>query len=565
MSRWIVITVVACGLAAGASAQGAAKVDPHEKLVKELYGKRIAAAQASADPADNMTLARELTSSAAEAANPVQVRRILAMEAVNLTAPIGTPEAAGLARDALALADRVRRLGAVEKSRLELTIARGRQRYARRTGATGKALGDVIGKVVDAKIALAGALMEKKELKEADDLLQSASGSAIRYGLAVRAEQIGILSKELRTLRTTLGRIRMAEARLKSARLIGEKKDILAARRQLGSIHLLQGGDVVKASEHLAGTGDEYEAVAAAAAKYLKAPTKLPPADQCNDLVSNLCKVAKAAGNDHARLHLGKLATEICRGFLATKPKGLAATKARLLLKQAETLAEDTAEHRLIRKLKASYGGLAAKLEIPKPGIVRASYDFAGAGQLADWTVQEGVWRVLPGKNILAGGPPPAGGQARLESRLRFRADKPLKFSFRASGEQDLNAALFFGMASPSPRSRVAVRFRFGTGRNRETHLDDGGWRRWSDSRLKVVRNRSYKIDIVWDGAGTVTWSINGKQICEQKLRSSSRTPLAQASLQAGLETGGKPAGFDDVTLEGDMIEGPSAARAGTP
>jgi hypothetical protein len=100
---------------------------------------------------------------------------------------------------------------------------------------------------------------------------------------------------------------------------------------------------------------------------------------------------------------------------------------------------------------------------------------------------------------------------------------------------------------------------------NRVSYLSDGGWRRWSDSRLKVIRNRSYKIDIVWDGAGKVTWSINGKQICEQKLRSSSFIPLAQASLQAGLETAGKPAGFDDVILEGDMIEGPSATRAGAP
>ncbi len=564
MSRWIVITVVVCGLAAGALAQAAAKVDPHEKLVKELYGKRIAAAQASADPADNISLARELTSAGAEAANPVQVRHILAMEAVNLTAPIGTPEAAKLARDALALADRVRRLGAVEKSRVEVTIARGCQRYARRTGAKGKALVDVIGEVVDAEIALARALMENKEFKEAEDVLQTASGAATRHELAVRAEQIRMLSKELRTLRTTLGRIRRAEARLKSARLISEEKAILGARRQLGSIHLLQAGDVVKASEHLAGTGDEHESVAAAAAKYLKAPAKLPPADQCNELVSNLCKVAKAAANDHARLRLGRLATDICRAFLATKPKGLAATKARLLLKQAETLAEDTPEHRLIRKLKASYGGLAGKLEVPRPGIVRASYDFAGAGQLGDWTVQEGAWRVLAGKNILAGGPP-AGGKACIESRLRFRANKPLTFSFRASGEQDLNAALFFKTSSASGRGPVAVHFRFGASRNRRSHLSDDGWHRWWDSRLKVIRNRSYKIDIVWDGAGKVTWSIDGKQICEQKLRSSSRSPLAEAWLQAGLETEGKPAGFDDVTLEGDMIEGPSAPRARSP
>ena len=563
MSRWIAISVVLCGVAAGAWAQAAAKPSPHEKLVKELYGKRIAAAQASPDPADNISLARELTSSAAEAANPVQVRHILAMEAVNLTAPVGTPEAAKIAREALAIADRVRRLGPVGRGRLELKIAHGRQSHARRAGTKGKALLDVIGEVIDAEIALARALMEKNELKEAEGLLRTASGAASRYGLAVRGEQIEKDRKELRSLRVRLGRIRNAEARLKRARLIGEDKAIRAARQQLGTFHLLLDGNVVKASEYLAGTGDKYERVARAAAKYLKGAKKLPGADQCNDLVENLCRIAKEAEKGQARLRIGKLATEICRAFLATKPKGLAATKARLLLKQAETLAEDTPEHRFIRKLSASYGGLSGKLEVPKPGIVRASYDFTKAGHIGDWTVQEGVWRVLAGKDILAAGPP-ARGKARLESRLRFRPNKPLTFSFRASGQQDLTGVLSFGPPRVSGRRSVGVRFCFGGNGNRESYLSDGGWRRWSDSRLKVLRNRSYKIDITWDGASKVTWSINGKLVCEQKLSSytSYTSRIARGSLQVGLETEGKPAGFDDVTIEGTVLEGPSKRPA---
>ncbi|MHC4717083.1 MAG: hypothetical protein ACYS5V_08950, partial [Planctomycetota bacterium] len=77
------------------------------KLVRDLYGQRVAAAMASTAEEDNLELARELLLAAAESGNPPLVRHLLALEAVKLTAELGSAEGAKLATDALAFADQV--------------------------------------------------------------------------------------------------------------------------------------------------------------------------------------------------------------------------------------------------------------------------------------------------------------------------------------------------------------------------------------------------------------------------------------------------------------------------
>ncbi len=546
---WFIVAATAAAPATQPAAEA--------KLVRDLYGRRIEQALVTSDTSDNVTLTRELLVAAADSASPALLRHLLAMQAVKLGTPVGTTEAAKLARQALALADRLRPLKPTWKWQLRLNIARQCHEVARKAGASKETLSPLAEALTQDEIGLARAMMREQDLDRAYGILIAARGRAKALGLPATEAEADAAMQELKAYRLRLNRIRLAEAQLRRATQANDDDDVKVARQKLALIYLLDDGDLAKAHSYLAGSGHAYEAPVKAAVAFSAKPHRLPPPAACNQVVESLAAAAKKAANRAARVSIATAGMNLCRAFLATNPQGLPATKARLLLLQVERLAEDSPAHRLIRRLKANYGSLDAKIEVLQDGVVRFSYDFSDPKQRGDWTETEGRWQVsrVRNKHILVATCPNQ-SRARLENRLRFRPDKPLSLSFRVSGQRTLAGLLIFIRDISSRSLRSYIEFELGALHNTCSRLCDYGSTVWSDARVKIVPNRVYRVEITWDGARTVTWTVNGKLLCKHKLQYL-RRGVADFKLSVGLQTLRHDAGFDDVKVEGVVIEDP--------
>jgi len=544
-------------IVAAAAAAPATQPTAEAKLVRDLYGRRIEQALATSDTSDNVTLTRELLVAAADSASPALLRHLLAMEAVKLGTPVGSAEAAKLARQALDLADRLRPLKPTWKWQLRLNIAQQCHEVARKAGASKETLSPLAEALTQDEIGLARAMMREENLDRAYGILVGARARAKALGLLATEAEAEAAMQELKAYRLRLNRIRVAEGQLLRATQANDDAAVKVARQKLGLIYLLDDGDLAKAHSYLADSGHAYEAPVKAAVAFSAKPSRLPPAAACNQVVESLGAAAKEAANGAARVSIATAGMNLCRAFLATDPQGLTATKARLLLLQMERMAEDSPAHRLIRKLKANYGSLEAKIEVLQNGVVRFSYDFSDPKQRGDWTETEGNWLLGQVKNehILVGTCPDQ-SRARLESRLRFRADKPLSLSFLVSGQRTLAGLLVFIRDTSSRPWRSWVEFELGALDNTCSRLCDFGSTVWSDARVKIVPNRVYRVAIAWDGARTVTWTVNGKLLCKHNVRQ--RDDISLWKLTVGLQTFRHSAGFDDVKVEGVVIEDPA-------
>ncbi len=530
------------------------------KLVAELYGKRIADVRSSVKPDDDVVLAREILLAAADSVNPTGLRYLLAMEALKLSAHVGSEEAAKLADESLELADQLKPLKPVEKCRYKVEIATRRHDFARRKRVPSNDRVPLAENMVGAEIALAKALMQDRQIKQAGTVLSAARSKAVKYKLRDQLESVKAATKALQALVVRLARIRVLESRLKRALKGNDAETVRMSRQNLALIYLLDEGDIPKSGSYISGTGHKYESSTLAATAFLKDPQKIPAPDACNEAVKSLLRTARSARNEQARIRIATTAMNLCLALQTGKLTGLVATKTRLLLVEAEKLAGAGPDDRFIRLLKTNYKGLDGKIEVLnlKEKLVRVSYDFSRRKQLSDWRAGRGTWTVSRKKGVVIA-TPAEDSWASLTNRLRFRADKPLLVTFRVRGQRSLAGMIVFQFRN-TPRRRshtlyckLGAREYYG---NNISYLYDGGDRVWSDKRFNVVRNTTYRFRLAWNGKGTFTWSVNGKVLCKHKsLYAKDRLPYTSLFLR--LETSRKPAGFDDVMIKGVILEDP--------
>lgn len=558
MKRHILIAgLIWLSATAAASAQ-TTKPSDEAKLIAELYGKRIAEVQASVEPADDIALARDLLLTAADSANPTTLRYLITMEALKLSAPLGSEEAAKLATEALTMADQLKPLPPIEKCRFEVQIAKQRHTFALKNGVSAKDCVPLAEAAIEAEIALAQALMRAQETKQARVVLAAASYKAGKYKLPDQQADVKALMKALRALDARLGQIRIFEARLEQALKENNHEIAKTLRQNLALIYLLDDGDIPKAASYLSGTDHKYESAVTVAAAFLKDPQKIPSPDSCNDAIKSLINAAKSAKCEDAKVRIAMTATNLCRALQAGKLTGLAAVETRLLLAESEKLAGDSPADRFIRLLKANYKDLACEIEVLKPEekVVRVTYDFSRQKQLNDWRILRGSWSTLRNKEALIA-EPEKGKWAGITNRLRFRADKPFRFTFRASGSKCLVGKIGFNKGNAPAGWVHWLNLQLGARNNSCSRFYDGGARGWLDDRIRIDRNTTYRIKMEWDGQKTLTCTTNDKVLFKNDVRYRKEN-LQYTSLFVHLGTIDQPAGFDDVTLEGVILEDPN-------
>ena len=557
MIRQGLMVALASTLAVLAGAAEGDKLSPEQKLIRDIYGKRIAEALSSAAEKDNVSLGRELLSAAGDDANTKLVRYWLALEAVELVTGVGTEESARIGRESVALADEVGKLPPVRKAELLSEIAESRVRHARKDGAGIEQVRSLTKRWLRADLALVEAMIEAHELKSVDPILLRVRNSARSFRLTEVAEEVEQVAEKLKTARVRDMRLRAARENLERAVADKDEEAIKAAHEKIGLIYLLNDGNVSKANEHLSQSDHDYAPAVTAAVAFRKNKKNLPSPDLCNVVVELLAEAAEEAPVEEARKSIAQTATEICRAFLATDPKGLTGTKARLLLTRVEKLAGDSPADRFLRRLRKNYDGLEGSLEVVRDGVVRATYDFSSKKQLKDWSSPgNGKWWVMDTTDILAASPP-EDRRSILWNRLRFRADKPVSLKFAASGAENLNAYVLFARQNQLEHGRHLVRYEFGKDRNRSSEVRDGGREMWESDKLRVVKNRPYRIRVSWDGKGHLTWTINGSVIHKHETQLRHEPGLKYVSVLVGLGSRRRPAGFDDVVIEGTVLEEP--------
>lgn len=523
------------------------------KLVTSLYGARIAAALNAPDPAGKIGLGQELLDAAGDASSPATLRRLLAAEVIKLTTGIGTDEATRLANDAVNVAFKAGGMTALEKARAEQQIAQAHVDHTRKTDPP--SLPAVMETLIKAEVSLAKAMMADDKAEGALAILTATAAKAKGARIDRYDEEIAELQRDARSCISRLARVQAAQTQLRQAQDSGDPAAVKTATISLGLLYLTAFGDLEKAQSCLAGSGHEYEKAVSLALSFKNRKTTRMPADDLDQL-DVLQKIAAAGENAPARAALGQPGVGLCKSFLTGAPGGLAATKVRLLMVQFEKLCGESAADKLLKKIDANYKGLGAKLAILSNGNLQATYDFTGKKQVGDFVVTDGTWDIIAGQHSL-GAEPQRGGTALAGNRLRFKADQPLTVSFKASGKDHIEATLGFWVRTTYGYSQSHnVDLVFGGNNNRESWLRDDGNTVWNDQRARLTGG-TFKIDIAWDGKGSITWTINGKQLCKQDLRFKPDS-LAGGCVQLRLRTMGQPMAVDDLVIEGVVIEDPS-------
>jgi hypothetical protein len=548
-----ILAVLVCSAASmAAAAEPATLPSPEAKLITDLYGKRIADAIASHNATDSIVLANEMLTGAQDQANPVNLRALLAVEAARLASTVGTKDAADVARKALALTDSLNPQPSLERQQSEVQIFRQLLSAARSNAPT--ECPGLAGSLVKASMVLARAQALADKADAANATLASARTDVRTANDPDLEEDLAALTKELKVLASRAARIKLAQDQLEKAQTDGDAAGIKSARQRLGLVYLLVDGDASKAGTLLAGTDYPNEPAVTALAMFLADSKRLPEGDKCGDVVDALLKTAAAAELEQAKVKIASATADLCRAFVKANPSGLAATKVRLLLAQAEDLAGQSESAKLMARIKDNYPGLGARMEFLHDGVLKFTYDFSTRKQAKDWSprTENETWELTAGSGDCLIGKPRSHQYIQIHNRLYFKADKPLKLSFRAAGTSDLTGYLLF---SQSWIGRVSCQL--GANNNTVSTIRQDFDNLWSDNNVRVGRG-VHRIEISWDGQSKVSYAVNGVALGTGTMARNMADAMPRGRIQVALETAGYQASFDDVVIEGAIVEDPN-------
>jgi len=551
MSRIILTAWIAVFLPVAAGRASAET--PEEKLVRELYGKRIEEAKATPADADDVALAKELLTAANDTNTSEKMKVLLAQTALNLLTPLGTEEGVALARKALDVIDRIQPMPPGDKAGVSRDLAARCLAHAAEEKLRPDQIKPIALDAAKAHLDYAQIVMQNPdELAKAEGASAYAARIVDAYRLTDLNERVSFLQKAIATMRVRHAAIQTAMARFKTAQAGGSELAIKAASRGVADVYLTHDGDLVSAHKYLASTGDPRESAVGAAATFLTS-SKLDPAT-CLEAVQALANLCKGLGEE-PRAKVADVALQMCKGYLTGKTTELGASKAKLLTVQLQTLLGMVGADELRRKIDTAYHVVNCKIEVLEGNRIRATYDFSDEKQMKDWDAQTGTWGVGKGALVCKTEAYSAG---QASNKLRFRADKPYRIAFTGAAKYDLTASLYYGSLRSSIGSYYA-RFSFNSGIGLSLY---GYGTSWYDYKTRLQGGTAYKFEIAGDGKGALSWSINGVLMKDVKARDGSPYVARAGDFSLCLGTDGSdrtPTAFKGVIVEGEIVLNPKA------
>jgi hypothetical protein len=540
-------------LLAAPSASGPSPAGPQEaRLVEEMFGKQIAQAMATQEPQDNVEVAGEMLKAAEDASNPAAFRLALAPQILRVLANVLTPEASRIIHSTLTMQQKLQPVDSMQETQAELDLFANRYALARRLQVDPAIALQAGREVVLLSLQLSKLQMEEGKFEAAATTLAAARKTARTAKLTQEDLQIEEALQLLAAQKTRAGRLAAMQQKLAIAKQSGDAEAMRVAQVQLGLFYLLNDGELKKAAAELAGTSHAYGAPLDALNDFLDRPQSPPPPEVCNSIADAVVEMAKAAENAKAQAVIATAGQQLCQASIAQNPQGLATAKTKLLLMQLEKLTAESASDKLTRILKTNYGSFEGKLEKSATGDgVIITYDLSSPRQLADWETRVGKWEITAGKLLSV----PGSGQARINSRLKFRGDQPASLTFQATGKQDFDAAFSFRAEG----GEHSAEFRFANFDPRDhvmRHISVVDGKPQSVVRETIDPAQSYRITITWDGQGNFSWSANGKDIAKISVP----PEFSQRPLRMCLINVQQPMTIKDLKLEGTVIENPDEA-----
>jgi len=529
-----------------------------DKLVKDMYGQKIAAARATPSEDDDVALANEMLLVAADGGSSDKLRAALAKAALGVAMPLRSEPGVQQAKRAVEVLDSVAPLPPEERATVvrelatrQLNLSRGRK--PEEVSASAQAL-------VEAHVSYAKVFMsDLTKTQDVDIALNSARTLVASYKLSDLKEAVDAATETHNLAKVRRTRLMAAEARLKAAQDSGDAGSIHVASQALAQVYVECDGDLVAAAKCLTAIEEHKEKLIAVAAAFLGDPNKLDRTT-CLDTVEALARLATPLGPS-ARARIGDCAMRMAQAFLEGNPAELPAAKARLLIIQCQTLTGQAPAEQTRRKLEAFSRGLRGKAEILGGGRIRVSYDFSDETQFKDWdSATPDAWTVQKGAVVRK---PGEGRGSFIYSKLFFKADKPLKVSFVGRAERELVAS----MAVLANFRHTPVHINTFCLRRTGATMDLFGTS-WTNDRIQIGANQPWRYEILVDGRSQGSWAINGNIVREQTFKLRGPDGLSDTCCQVRLWGISAPNGvlaFGNVVIEGEVIVPDASAPASAP
>lgn len=538
------------------------------KLIQELYGANASKARATAQPADDIALARQMLAGSGDSANPENLRYALALEAMKLVLPLGAEESARAASEALALAASIKPMADLQRLGLEREIAVTRFTRSGQDRLAPDAKTALAQEAVESIVAYADALTDAADLPAGRAELMRAQDMAQNFGLADLREAVAERLQQNNLAMTRQGDLDQAVRSLQSAQESGNAGMIKSANYRLAILHLQYDGEILAAAPFFAKSGHPSGKAVGTAAAFLQDSAKVKP-DELVGSAEGLAKLADAL-KGKSQKNVAAVGVRMLEAFLADSPAGTDASRARLLLARLQQLAGQGEQDKYLEALRESYGGLEGRITVLnlKANVIRVEYRFDSRKEMGDFVIDNPAAWAISARGALVGQVPGQMGQTptRAESKLVFDIAKPLRISFRASGSHDLTMLLFTSPGLPFASGRVPPPYIIGLGvaGNTSSMLVGPGGRPFVSPKMRITTGAFYQESVVWDGKGNIGWTVNGMKITDW----ASTPPPSMLYIRPAFQVMGGPTVYDDITLEGTVLPGPSqpvAAPAATP
>ena len=557
---------VLAALAVSAGADDTA-VEAARESVEQFYGQRIAEVGRTDTTRDDLALAEELLAAARQADRAAAERFVLADTAAVLVAPLGTQAGGEVARKAMVLAESIRPYPPATGALRLWQIESGRLARMQRNRADLAAVEPVADASARAGLAYIEALLADPDAAAlAAQSLREIRTLINRYKLNDLAGQLQAADERIRRAGARNNRLADARRMLQQALDRNNQTAVAAARRELADVFITFDGDLLTAAQYIDGTGHHLEQ----AVKVAAAVQAGEPPDQRDELVEAVIALRDHMTNlaEPAFTRVGEHAIALCDAYVAGATDGPQRVTGRLYRMQINKLLGSGLADVMLAELAEAYDvPLHCSLQTLGNRRARISYDFEDPRQLGDWTIQRRQWQVADALVHVGG----AGGDpASIATRLRFRADQPVRVSLRASAFDEIAVLLaFHDWGQDDSRTAYQTYFRGPRRRGRRGTTGPGGLQlitprnghRWADDTRLLASDSAYDVELAIDGTGGVTWRINGVLVHEYLPAPGEPTATAGSVTVQLLARGASvasPTGYDDVVIEGEVLPDPN-------
>jgi hypothetical protein len=523
--------------------------------VQEIYGDRIATVQATDDDDDNRSLVESMLAAVEDTGQEATFRFALADTAVGVAGEVGLPRTFSLAQKAMKLAAAIRPYPPVLEARRQMELSQWRLDRLTADGADRWAKAPIARMLASAQLQfINSAAATGEDLELAGDALRSAKRLVRDYDLKSMEALTDIADRLLERAEKRYERFRRAEGRLASAEQTGVVSAIASAKVELAQLWMEAEGDLAKAAEYLSQTDDPRAKPLATAVAFAAGRR---PGDEEILIAATVLTQWGESLTDLPKTKTCELAMVMCQHVGHASDDPALVGRARMILARLGQVGGMVADDAAAGQL-AAFKIKSGRVVLLSGGTVRANYDFAEEDQFGDWQVTGGAWK-WDRQAIIAQG----SGTPTVDSRLRFRADRPLTVSFTARAAKQIGTIIQLFDWKGAKVGEYAATFGAKKSGRQDRHTEGVVFQLFGESfkhtEQRLITGRPYAIVLELDGRGGYFWTINDSVVYSGRSEDPARTTGSLVVRLMTVSTANTTAAtVDNIIIEGTLLPNPT-------